>query len=294
MPGGDVSRAEAPVTLKAYLMCVFAAFGGTLFGYSSGYIAGIMGMDFFIKTVAGPGVTVLPSVDKSLITSILSAGTFFGAILAGDLADWIGRRATVILGCVVFCAGVVLQSASAGLGLIVMGRLVSGFGVGFVSAIIILYMSEIAPCKVRGAIVAVYHFCLCIGLLLASCVNYRTQKRDDSGSYRIPISLQAVWAIILAVGLLCLPESPRFFIKKGKLDLAATALASLRGQSPESTYIQDELAEIINNYESEMDAVPRGGYFQTWGMCFRGSPWKGGSYIRRTILGTSIQMMQQW
>ena len=292
----DLGRAEAPVTLKAYLMCVFAAFGGTLFGYSSGYMAGIMGMDFFIKTVAGPDATVLPSMHKSLITSILSAGTFFGAILAGDLADRVGRRTTVILGCVVFCAGVALQAAtSAGLSLIVVGRLVSGFGVGFVSATIILYMSEIAPYKVRGAIVSGYHFCICIGLLLASCISYGNQRRNDSGSYRIPIGIQAVPAIILAVGLLCLPESPRFYIKKGKLHLATTALASVRGQSPDSIYIQDELAEMIANYESEMDAVPHGStYLQSWTISFTGSPWQGGSYIRRTILGTSIQMMQQW
>lgn len=67
------------------------------------------------------------------ITSILSAGTFFGALIAGDLADWFGRRTTIIAGCGVFIVGVVLQTASAGLGLLVAGRLIAGFGVGFVS-----------------------------------------------------------------------------------------------------------------------------------------------------------------
>ena len=86
----------------------------------------------------------------------MSAGTFFGAIIAGDLSDWFGRRTTVILGCGVYAIGCVLQTASdgTGLGLIVSGRLVAGFGVGFVSAIIILYMSEIAPKAVRGAVVS--------------------------------------------------------------------------------------------------------------------------------------------
>ncbi|KAK1753586.1 general substrate transporter [Echria macrotheca] len=292
--GGDVNRVEAPVTIKAYMMCVFAAFGGIFFGYDSGYISGVLAMDFFIKTIAGDDATALPSRDKSLITSILSAGTFFGALIAGDMADWIGRRLTIIFGCTVFIIGVALQTASAGLGLIVAGRLVAGFGVGFVSAIIILYMSEIAPRKVRGAIVSGYQFCICIGLLLASCVDYGTQDRTDSGSYRIPIGLQALWAIVLAVGLFILPESPRFFVKKGKLDLAAKALASVRDQPIESAYIQDELAEIIANHEYEMAAVPHGSYFQAWAMCFKGSIWEGSSYLRRTILGTSMQMMQQW
>ncbi len=125
---------------------------------------------------------VLPSWKKSLITSILSAGTFFGAIIAGDLADFIGRRTTIIAGCLVFLLGVILQTISTGLALLVVGRLIASFGVGFVTAIIILYMSEVAPIKVRGAIVAGYQFCVTIGILLSSSVDYATQNRNDSGS----------------------------------------------------------------------------------------------------------------
>jgi sugar porter (SP) family MFS transporter len=293
-PSSAIARVEAPVTLKAYMMCVFAAFGGIFFGYDSGYISGVMGMKYFIHLFEGPDATVLPAWKKSLITSILSAGTFFGALIAGDLADWIGRRITVILGCAVFIVGVILQTASEGLGLIVAGRLVAGFGVGFVSAIIILYMSEIAPRKVRGAIVSGYQFCITIGLLLASSVDYGTQERNDSGSYRIPIGLQMAWALILGTGLFLLPESPRFFVKKGQLDKAAATLARLRDQPVDSAYIQDELMEIVANHEFEMAVVPNGNYFQAWANCFRGSLWEGKSYLRRTILGTSLQMMQQW
>ncbi|KAI4867281.1 general substrate transporter [Hypoxylon rubiginosum] len=290
----DVSRVEAPVTLKAYMMCAFAAFGGIFFGYDSGYISGVMGMNYFIHQIEGPDATVLLSSHKSLITSILSAGTFFGALIAGDVADWVGRRTTIIGGCVVFLVGVVLQVASAGLGLLVAGRLVAGFGVGAVSAILILYMSEIAPRKVRGALVSGYQFCVTVGLLLASAIDYATQDRNDSGSYRIPIAIQLLWAIILGTGLFFLPESPRFFVKKGKLDKAAGTLARLRGQPIESELIQDELAEIIANHEYELSVAPDGGYWSTWGNCFRGSIWEGSSNLRRTILGTSLQMMQQW
>lgn len=155
-------------------------------------------------------------------------------------------------------------------------------------------MSEIAPRKVRGAIVSGYQFCITIGLLLASCVTYGTQNRTDSGSYRIPIALQMLWAIILGGGLLCLPDSPRYYVKKGKLDVAAVALARLRGQPVESDFIQDELAEIIANHEYEMSIIPQGGYFDSWLNCFRGSLFKQQSNLRRTILGTSLQMMQQW
>lgn len=217
-----------------------------------------------------------------------------GALIAGDLADWVGRRTTIIGGCAVFLVGVVLQTASAGLGLLVAGRLVSGFGVGAVSAILILYMSEIAPRKVRGALVSGYQFCVTVGLLLASAVDYATQNRTDSGSYRIPIALQMLWALILGIGLFLLPESPRFFVKKSKLDSAAKTLSRLRGQPIESDLIQDELAEIIANHEYELSVAPEGGYWSTWGNCFRGSLTKSSSNLRRTILGTSLQMMQQW
>ncbi|RYP59811.1 hypothetical protein DL769_008393 [Monosporascus sp. CRB-8-3] len=291
----DVARVEAPVTMKAYLMCAFAAFGGIFFGYDSGYINGVMGMKIFIHTVDGPDATALESSKKSLITSILSCGTFFGALMAGDIADQIGRRTTVILGCLVFMVGVALQTAhSSGLGLIVSGRLVAGFGVGFVSAILILYMSEIAPKKVRGAIVSGYQFCVTVGLLLASAVNYGTQRRPDTSSYRIPIALQILWALILAIGLFILPESPRFFVRKGQLEKAAGVLARLRGHPVESDYIREELAEIVANHEYEMSLIPQNGYFSTWLNCFRGSLFNSGSNLRRIILGTSLQMMQQW
>jgi SP family sugar:H+ symporter-like MFS transporter len=77
----------------------------------------------------------------------LSAGTFFGAIIAGDIAEIIGRRLTIIIGCVIYTVGVILQVASSSLGLLVAGRLVAGLGVGFESAIVILYMSEIVCSK---------------------------------------------------------------------------------------------------------------------------------------------------
>ncbi|KAI9810820.1 MAG: hypothetical protein M1827_006027 [Pycnora praestabilis] len=299
----DTGRIEAPVTLKAHLMCAFAAFAGIFFGFDSGYISGVQGMNYVITLYTGlqpPPATskdafTLPAWQKSLITSILSAGTFFGAIIAGDLADFFGRRTTIIAGCFLYSVGVILQTASTTYGLLVAGRLVAGFGVGFVSAIVILYMSEVAPKAVRGAIVSGYQFCVTIGLLLASCVDYATQNRNDTGSYRIPIAVQFLWAIILAIGLALLPESPRYFVKRGKLDKAAASLARVRGQPIDSEYVQAELAEIVANHEYELQVVPQGTYISSWANCFKGGLFRtGSSNLRRTILGTSLQMMQQW
>merc|ERR1712029_479086 len=88
----DVERIEAPVTWKAYLMCAFASFGGIFFGYDSGYINGVLGSELFVHKVEGPTADALSSSHQSLVVSILSAGTFFGALIAGDMADMIGRK----------------------------------------------------------------------------------------------------------------------------------------------------------------------------------------------------------
>ncbi|KAF5019325.1 hypothetical protein F66182_8682 [Fusarium sp. NRRL 66182] len=293
----NVDETEAPITWKAYLICAFASFGGIFFGYDSGYINGVNGSDYFIRQVEGPGRDALSESNQSLIVSILSCGTFFGALIAGDLADRIGRKWTVILGCVIYSVGVVIQMITGhgdALACIVVGRLVAGIGVGFESAIVILYMSEICPKKVRGALVAGYQFCITIGLLLAACIVYGTERIDGMASYQIPIGIQFPWAVILGGGLLFLPDSPRYFVKKGRIEEAIDALSRVRGQPKDSKYVQTELAEIVANEEYERQIIPNTSWFGSWANCFKGSLWDGKSNLRRTILGTSLQMMQQW
>jgi sugar porter (SP) family MFS transporter len=295
----DVERIEAPVTWKAYLICAFASFGGIFFGYDSGYINGVNGSARLAEDIEGPGITKLSESHTSLITSILSCGTFFGALIAGDVAEMIGRKWTVIIGCFIYMLGVVIQmvlgtQGADPLGTLVAGRLIAGVGVGFESAIVILYMSEICPKKVRGALVAGYQFCITIGIMLASIVVYATKDRTDTGVWRIPIAIQFPWALILGGGLFLLPDSPRYFVKKGRLADAASSLARLRGQPQESDYIQVELSEIVANEEYERSLMPDTTWFGSWAQCFSGSLWQGKSNLRRTILGTSLQMMQQW
>lgn len=254
------------------------------------------------------GTYIYSASHQSLTVSILSAGTFFGSLIAGTLADMIGRRTTIITGCGVFMVGVILQMASQGLPLLVVGRLIAGFGVGFVSgkspfsvpdsagsqlttslAVNILYMSEVAPRKVRGAIVSCYQFAITIGLLLAAAVDYACKDRNDSGAYRIPISIQFAWALILATGLFILPESPRYFVKKQRMDKAQEALARVRGQPVDSDYIQDELAEIQANYEYEMQVGE-----VSWLGCFKGGLGNRNSNARKIFIGVFLQMFQQW
>jgi SP family sugar:H+ symporter-like MFS transporter len=137
---------------------------------------------------ASNNYTITASQD-SLIVSILSAGTFFGALAAAPIADRLGRRLGLIVSCgIVFNLGVILQTASTSRSLFIAGRFFAGLGVGLVSAIIPMYQSETAPKWIRGTIVGCYQLAITIGLFLAAIVNYSTQNRNDTGSYRIPIA----------------------------------------------------------------------------------------------------------
>ncbi|RMJ28025.1 transporter [Aspergillus sp. HF37] len=109
----DLSYIEAPVSWRAYFICGFASFGGILFGYDSGYISGALGMEYVKKHFGHPVPTevdatgyIVTSAQKSLITSILSAGTLFGALLGGGISEEIGRRMTIMISYLVFSIGV--------------------------------------------------------------------------------------------------------------------------------------------------------------------------------------------
>ena len=189
-------------------------------------MSGVLGMPYFITQYTGleydyatampigvaPEDFALSASTKSLMTSILSCGTFFGALIAGDVADFIGRRPTIIIGCLVFAFGCVLEIAATNqVALFSIGRLVAGLGVGFISATILLYMAEVAPRRFRGALVSGYQFCITLGILLANCVCYVTSTQNGPGSYRIPIGIQFLWALILAGGLFILREYFSFY-----------------------------------------------------------------------------------
>lgn len=277
---------------RAILVGMFVAFGGVLFGYDTGTISGILTMDYVTKNFTNTGA--FTASETSLITSILSAGTFCGAMLAPLATDTLGRRPGLFISCFIFCVGVILQTAAAGGAtpkevtsgqvLLIVGRVIAGMGVGVLSAIVPLYQSEAAPKWIRGAVVSCYQWAITIGLLLASCVNEGTQRRDNSGSYRIPIALQFLWALILIVGMIFLPETPRFHVKKGNTEKARTSLSKLRGLPLDDKYIEEELEEIVANYEYERSF----GDTSLWD-CFK----PANHQLKRMMIGIAIQALQQ-
>lgn len=259
-----------------------------VFRYDTGTIGGILGMNYWRKTFSTGFINKTDNMldvsaeQTSLIVSILSAGTFFGALTAAPTADVLGRRLGLVASNVVFCVGVILQTIATNIPLFVAGRFFAGFGVGMISATIPLYQSETAPKWIRGVIVGAYQLAITIGILLANIVNNATKDRDDTGSYRIPIAVQFAWAIILFVGCIFLPETPRWYIKKGRPEHAAKSLSKLRRLDIEHPAVVEELAEITANHEYEL-SLGKATYLD----CFKGSLGK------RLATGCLLQALQQ-
>ncbi|OBT84146.1 hypothetical protein VE02_07481 [Pseudogymnoascus sp. 03VT05] len=271
----------------AIVIGFFVAFGGILFGYDTGTISGIIAMDYwkalFTDGTRGPnGAPSISASNTAAIVSILSAGTFFGSLSAAPFADFLGRRFALISAAVVFSFGVILQTAATAIPLFLAGRFFAGFGVGLVSALIPLYQSETAPKWIRGVIVGAYQLAITIGLLLAAVVDNATSKRNDTGSYRIPIAVQFAYAIILGGGMLFLPETPRYLIKRVRHDKAARSLSRLRRLGVDHPAIVQELSEIEANHNYELH-LGKATYLD----CFRGNIGK------RLLTGCLLQALQQ-
>ncbi|OBT53655.1 hypothetical protein VE04_06101 [Pseudogymnoascus sp. 24MN13] len=271
----------------AIVIGFFVAFGGILFGYDTGTISGIIAMDYWKAlftdgTRDANGDPDISASNTAAIVSILSAGTFFGSLSAAPFADFLGRRLALVGAAIVFSFGVILQTAATAIPLFLAGRFFAGFGVGLVSALIPLYQSETAPKWIRGVIVGAYQLAITIGLLIAAVVDNATSKRNDTGSYRIPIAVQFAYAIILGSGMLFLPETPRYLVKRTRHDKAARSLGRLRRLNVDHPAIVQELNEIEANHKYELH-LGKATYLD----CFRGNIGK------RLLTGCLLQALQQ-
>ncbi|KAK0123146.1 glucose transporter [Cadophora gregata f. sp. sojae] len=221
---------------------------------------------------------------SSIIVAILSAGTFFGALLAAPIGDKIGRRISLIIAVIIFSFGVLLQTIAMAITLLVLGRFFAGLGVGIVSVLVPLYQSEMAPKWIRGTLVCAYQLAITTGLFLAAVVNILTEGMNHRNAFRIPLAMQFIWAGVLLLGLLLLPETPRYLIKRNLHAAAASSLSRLRRLDITHPALIEELAEIQANHEYELSLGP-----STYRDVFFGSPHLG----RRLITGCGLQILQQ-
>ncbi|KAG8809331.1 hypothetical protein FRC17_003495, partial [Serendipita sp. 399] len=262
-----------------------------LFGYDTGTISGVKEMKFWLKTFGhetspGSGEYTISTPHESLVVSILSLGTFFGALLAAPMADILGRRWAILAACAVFSAGIAMQTAAITIPLFVVGRVFAGLGVGMVSCLVPMYQAESSPKWIRGAVVSVYQWAITIGIFLSACVNQATKDRMDFGSYRIPTAIQLIWTCILSTGMFLLPESPRWLLKTHQDSEAAHALGRLLSVPDNHPDVQFEMEEIKANLRMEEEEGGRSSYKD----CFRMGPNK---VLLRTLTGILLQAWQQ-
>lgn len=279
---------EGKSSKMAIIIAGFAAFGGFLYGYDTGYIAGVKAMPFWLRSAGqlGPdGKYMITTGQDSLVTSILSVGTFVGALLAYPIGDRYGRKIGIMIACAIFSIGVALQTASTTIPLFVVGRVFAGLGVGVASCLVPMYQSECAPKWIRGGVVACYQWAITIGLLVASVTVNATKDFDSANSYRIPIGIQFVWAAILVIGLAILPESPRYLLLKGREDEAWKSLSRLYSAPYDDPDVQAEFSEIMASLEKERSFGKT-----TLLDCFKTDKRKN---LQRTLTGLGVQGWQQ-
>lgn len=282
----------APIGWTTITLAVLASMGGFIFGYDTGQISDILLMDDFRQRFGQlhpDGSYAFSNAREGLIVGMLSIGTLLGGLLGSYISNWMGRRRAMSIFCVVFSIGILIQIlAFTSWVQIMLGRFIAGWGVGALSAAVPVYQSETAPKEIRGSLVSTYQLLITLGIFVAYCVCLGTRNiQGGGGSWRTPIALGWVWAIILGVGILFMPESPRWLIQHGKHDAAQLSLAKVRGVPIDSHHVEYALAEIVEDVKKD-EAFGQG----SWLECFIGT--KGTPKVAyRTALVASLQMFQQ-
>ena len=217
------------------VVVIIATLGGVLFGYDTGVINGALAP---MKTELGLNATT-----EGMVTSILLVGAAFGATICGNLADKYGRRTMMLTLSFIFIAGTAGCVFAPSLAVMLPARFILGLGVGGASVVVPVYLSEMSPTEWRGRLSARNEVMVCFGQLLAFVFNaiIATLWGHHEGVWRYMLAVAAVPAIMLFVGMLTMPESPRWLLTKGR---EADALAVLKQVRPEDR-AQAELDEIV-------------------------------------------------
>ncbi|HZY99745.1 MAG TPA: sugar porter family MFS transporter [Candidatus Baltobacteraceae bacterium] len=187
------------------LVASVAALGGLLFGYDTGVISGailFINKDFALSTKL-----------QEFTISVVLIGCMGGALASGWLADRIGRRWTLFAAGIVFIVGAVVSALTPDENVLLVGRFIVGIGIGFSSVVAPLYISEVAPSNVRGALVSLYQFAITVGILAAYLVDYALAA---GGQWRWMLGIAVVPSLVLVIGMVAMPESPRYLFKIGR------------------------------------------------------------------------------
>jgi sugar porter (SP) family MFS transporter len=233
--GVSAAKAKRNVTITAAI----AGLAGLLFGYDTGIIAGAL-------------LTITPefglnSLQSGMVVAAVPVGAVGGAWFASYGADKYGRRTLILISAAVFIAGAIVSGIAPDSLILILSRVVIGLGIGVASAVAPVYISEVAPADIRGSLVTFFQLAVTIGILVAYLVGYAFT--DVNEGWRWMLGLGAVPALILAIGILRLPRSPRWLMMQGDTEAAKVALRMVRPAGPEA--IDLEIQEIAESTGSD-------------------------------------------
>jgi sugar porter (SP) family MFS transporter len=267
-------------------MALFVSMGGLLFGYDTGQISGFQEMSNYLQRYGqlnSQGEYAFNDTRSGLIVAMLSIGTLIGALVGAPVADFIGRKWSISVWCVILIVGLIVQitSPDGHWWQMVVGRWVTGLGVGGCSLLVPMYQGESSPRHIRGAMISCYQLFVTLGIFLAYCINLGTHNLDGAAQWRITLGLTFLFALILGSGMAFFPESPRYEFRHGKVESARQTLAKLYGVPENHVRIVEEMEEIREQFEAESQD-------QVWHE-FLTAP----RMLYRIALGMALQSLQQ-
>ena len=210
------------------LIYVFGALGGLLFGYDTGVIAGAL---LFIKEDLG-----LNAFLQGLVVSSLLVGAMVGAAAGGPLADTLGRRRVVLIAACIFAVGALGAALAPSATVLVLFRFVLGLAVGAASVIVPLYLAEIAPTEIRGAVASLNQLMIVTGILVAYLVNSALAATE---AWRWMLGLAVLPSLAMFLGMLFMPETPRWLVSRNREDEAREVLLRTRAEDVVESEIRD-------------------------------------------------------
>ncbi|OTB04536.1 hypothetical protein M426DRAFT_320655 [Hypoxylon sp. CI-4A] len=275
------------ITFLSIFLGVVASIGGFMFGYVSGQISGFFNMSDFAQRFGelnASGGYEFSAARQGTIVGLLPVGCLLGALIAGQLADIIGRRLAISLSALWSCVGIIIEiSSESSWAQFAVGRLVTGISIGALSVTVPMYQSESSPAIIRGILVSTYQLFITLGIWTSYMVDWGTNHMSNSASWRIPNGLGFLWSLILCLGILVLPESPRHAYRIGREEEARATIARLAGVEPHHRSVHDQITEIRVKLDEEK-ASGKASWFEIF---------TGPRMLYRTLLGMILQAGQQ-
>lgn len=291
---------------RIFFNAVFASLGGLLYGYNQGVFSSVLPMTSFVHRMGKDATD--PDL-KGWLVAILELGAWFGVLITGPVADRFSRKWTIFGAVAIFCVGVIAQATASAAGAIYGGRFVTGMGVGALSMAVPLYNAELSPPEVRGSLVALQQLAITFGIMISFWIDYGTNFIGGTGegqheaAWRLPLALQLVPAVILGLGILFMPFSPRWLVNKGRDEEAINVLSYARHLPKEHDLVQIEFLEIkaqhIFEQEISRERFPDyqdGGFMSELKLGLYGylSLLSNRSLLYRVIVGGGTMFFQQW